>query len=53
MVEPYAAWATQRRAALHRLTPIHVRLEAQRCRHVAVAIPEVRIGGGIAACSRQ
>ena len=37
----------------HRLGPRDVPLEAKRCRHVAVAIPQVRVSRGIAVSPRQ
>ena len=37
----------------HCFSPFHVSLVAERCRHVAVAIPEVRISCGIAVSQRQ
>ena len=37
----------------HRLGPLHVPLEAERCRHGAVAIPVVAVGGLIAVGTGQ
>ena len=37
----------------HGVGPGDVPLEAKRCRHVAVAISELRVGGGIAVSPRQ
>ena len=37
----------------HRLGPLHVPLEAQRCGHRAVAIPIVAVGILVTTCPRQ
>src|SRR5271165_858033 len=37
----------------HRLGPLDMPLEAKRFRHVAVAIPEVAVGGFVTTCPRQ
>jgi hypothetical protein len=37
----------------HRLGPVDMAFEAKRFRHVAVAIPEVAVGGFVTTCPRQ
>ena len=45
---PHSRGGTQRPSSWHRLGPGDVPLEAQRCRHRAVAIPIVAVGGIVA-----
>jgi hypothetical protein len=42
--------STERLPSRHRLGPGDMPLEAKRFRHVAVAVPEVAVGGFVAAC---
>src|SRR5277367_3034700 len=52
-VRIWLARGTARPSLWHRLGPRHVPLEAERCRHVAVAIPEVCVSRGIAVSPSQ
>ena len=45
--------AARNLTSCHRPRPGDVSLEAERYRHVSVAISELRVGGGIAVCPRQ
>jgi HK97 family phage major capsid protein len=47
------ACAATRPPSWHRLGPLDMPLEAKRCRHVAVEIPEMRVRRGIAVSPRQ
>src|SRR5882757_9745159 len=48
-----ASRSAERRRSWHCLGPVDMPLEAKRFRHVAVAIPEVRVGRGIPVSPRK